>query len=49
MGPKQRKAFKALERLASKAPAIAFFVPGWEMKVETDASRNATGNLAETA
>lgn len=44
-GPEQRKAFEELKRLACQAPVMAFFVPGRETKVETDASRNATGGV----
>jgi hypothetical protein len=45
MGPEQRESFKHLKRLACKAPVLAFFVPGRETKIETDASRNATGGM----
>ena len=42
-GPEQFKAFENLKKLACEAPVLAFFVPGRKTKVETDASRNATG------
>jgi hypothetical protein len=45
IGNNQRKAFEKLKRLVYKALVIAFFVPGRETKVETDASRNATGKM----
>ena len=43
MGPEQRRAFEEMKRLACDAPVMAFFTPGRPTKVETDASRNATG------
>ena len=45
MGPEQKEAFENMKRLACEAPVIAFFVPGRPTKVETDASRNATGGV----
>src|ERR1700694_1305339 len=45
LGPEQREAFENLKRLAVEAPVLSFFVPGRETKVETDASRNATGGI----
>ena len=45
LGPEQRQAFEALKKLAVEAPVLAFFVPGRPTKVETDASRNATGGV----
>ena len=45
MGPEQQKAFETLKKLASDAPVLAFFCPGRPTKVETDASRNATGGV----
>ncbi len=44
-GPEQRAAFEELKKLACEAPVMAFFVPGRPTKVETDASRNATGGI----
>jgi RNase H-like domain found in reverse transcriptase/Reverse transcriptase (RNA-dependent DNA polymerase)/Integrase zinc binding domain/Chromo (CHRromatin Organisation MOdifier) domain len=44
-GPEQQNAFNELKRLACEAPVMAFFVPGRKTKVETDASRNATGGV----
>ena len=45
MGLKQREAFESLKKLATEAPVLAFFRPGCKTKVETDASRNATGGV----
>lgn len=45
MGPEQQDAFETLKKLACEAPVVAFFVPGRPTKVETDASRNATGGV----
>jgi hypothetical protein len=45
VGPEQERAFEELKRLACEAPVVAFFVPGRPTKVETDASRNATGGV----
>jgi hypothetical protein len=45
MGNDQRHAFVELQRLACEAPVLAFFVPGRETRVDTDASRNATGGV----
>lgn len=45
MGSEQRKSFETLKRLASTAPVLAFFCPGRPTKIETDASRNATGGV----
>ena len=45
MGPEQRQAFEEMKRLACEAPVLAFFRPGQPTKVETDASRNATGGV----
>ena len=45
LGPEQEEAFESLKKLVVKAPILAFFVPGREIKVETDASRNATGGI----
>ena len=45
LGPEQKEAFERLKRLAVDTPVLAFFVPGRETKVETDASRNATGGI----
>jgi len=45
LGPEQKEAFECLKKLAVDAPVLAFFVPGRETKVETDASRNATGGI----
>jgi hypothetical protein len=45
MGPDQVMAFEEMKKLATTAPVLAFFVPGRPTKVETDASRNATGGL----
>jgi hypothetical protein len=42
-GPEQRTAFEAMKELAFKAPVLAFFRVGAETRMETDASRNATG------
>ena len=41
----QRDAFEKLKQLACTAPVLAFFYPGRPTKLETDASRNATGGL----
>ena len=45
LGPEQEEAFENLKKLAVHAPILGFFVPGRETKVETDASRNATGGI----
>ena len=45
LGPEQEEAFESLKKLAVDAPVLSFFVPGRETKVETDASRNATGGI----
>jgi hypothetical protein len=45
MGPEQKHAFEEMKRLACEAPVLAFFRPGRPTKVETDASRNATGGI----
>ena len=45
MGPEQKHAFKEMKRLACEAPVLAFFRPGRPTRVETDASRNATGGV----
>src|ERR1700694_3036703 len=37
--------FEEMKKLATTAPVLAFFVPGRPTKVETDASRNATGGV----
>jgi hypothetical protein len=45
MNEEQRQAFEAMKRLACEAPVLAFFRPGRPTRVETDASRNATGGV----
>jgi hypothetical protein len=45
LGPEQEEAFESLKKLAVHAPILSFFIPGRETKVETDASRNATGGI----
>src|SRR3982075_64580 len=45
LGPEQEEAFESLKKLAVHAPILGFFVSGCETKVETDASRNATGGI----
>jgi hypothetical protein len=45
LGTEQVKAFESFKKLVVYAPMFAFFVPGHETKVETDASRNATGGI----
>src|ERR1700716_1865352 len=45
LGPGQEEAFESLKQLAVSTPILGFFVPGRETKVETDASRNATGGI----
>jgi hypothetical protein len=45
VGEEQKKAFETLKDLACQAPVLAFFKPGRPTKVETDASRNATGGV----
>jgi hypothetical protein len=45
LGSEQEKAFESLKKLAVDAPILGFFVLGRETKVETDASRNATGEI----
>jgi hypothetical protein len=45
MGPEQRTAFDKMRQLACEAPVLAFFKPGRPTRVETDASRNATGGV----
>jgi hypothetical protein len=45
IGSEQIKAFEEMKKLATTAPVLAFFVPGRPTKVETDASRNATGGV----
>jgi hypothetical protein len=44
-GEEQRQAFEKLKQLATEAPVLSFFVPGRPTRVETDASRNATGGV----
>ena len=45
MGHEQREAFDKLKELATTAPVLAFFHPDRPTKLETDASRNATGGV----
>jgi hypothetical protein len=45
MGPEQQEAFETLKKLACAAPVLAFFRQGRPTKLETDASRNATGGV----
>ena len=45
LGPEQEEAFESLKKLAVHALILGFFVLGRETKVETDASRNATGGI----
>jgi hypothetical protein len=45
MDEEQRQAFEEMKRLACEAPVLAFFRPGRPTRVETDASRNATGGV----
>ena len=45
LGSEQRDAFEKLKNLACTAPVLAFFHPGRPTRLETDASRNATGGL----
>ena len=45
LGTEQQHAFEDLKRLACEAPVMAFFRPDRPTKVETDASRNATGGV----
>ena len=44
-GNEQRQAFEQLKKLIIEAPVLLFFVPGRPTRVETDASRNATGGV----
>jgi hypothetical protein len=44
-GPAQKEAFEKLKQLACQTPVLAFFRPGRPTRVETDASRNATGGV----
>jgi hypothetical protein len=44
-GSEQRQAFERLKKLVTEAPVLSFFVPGRPTRVETDASRNATGGV----
>lgn len=44
-GEEQRQAFEKLKQLVTEAPILSFFVPGRPTRVETDASRNATGGV----
>ena len=44
-GPAQKQAFKALKKLATEAPVLAFYKPGRPTKVDTNASNNATGGV----
>ena len=43
IGPEQEKSLEEMKTLVTSAPVMAFFNPGHETRVETDASRNATG------
>ena len=45
LGPRQEEAFQSLKQLAVSTPILGFFVPDRETKVETYASRNATGGI----
>ena len=45
LGPGQEEAFESLKQLAVSTPILGFFVPDRETKVETYASRNATGGI----
>lgn len=45
LGFEQQHAFETLKKRACEAPVMAFFKPNRPTKVETDASRNATGGV----
>lgn len=44
-GREQEQAFNQMKKLATTAPVLAFFQPGAPTRVETDASKNATGGV----
>jgi len=44
-GEEQRQAFEKLKQLVTEAPVLSFFIPGRPTRVDTDASRNATGGV----
>ena len=43
IGPEQKQAFEKLKELAATSPVLGFMTPGRPTRVDTDASRNATG------
>ena len=43
--PEQSKSFEKMKQLAIEAPVMAIFYPGRPIKVEYNASRNATGGI----
>jgi hypothetical protein len=45
LGPEQEEACESLKQLTVHAPTLGFFVPGLEIKVETNASHNTTGGI----